>query len=75
MTVIAQNAARQPHCWPTSVPAGTPRTLARVSPPNIRAMAPAFLSGATMSAATTEPMPKNAPWQSAATTRPTSMAS
>jgi hypothetical protein len=36
-------------------------------------MAPAFLSGATRSAATTEPMPKKAPWASEATTRPISM--
>ncbi|MDP9869422.1 hypothetical protein J2S55_008688 [Streptosporangium brasiliense] len=40
---------------------------------NIMEMAPAFFSGATSSAATTEPMPKKAPWASEATTRPISM--
>lgn len=64
---------RQPTDCPTSVPSGTPTTLATVSPVNIIAMAPAFLSGATRSAATTEPMPKKAPWASEAITRPASM--
>ncbi|NCL73005.1 hypothetical protein AIIKEEIJ_00440 [Rhodococcus sp. YH1] len=39
------------------------------------AMAPARLEGATMSAATTDPMPKNAPWHRAATMRPPIMTS
>ncbi len=64
---------RQPTDCPTRVPSGTPTTLATVSPVNIIAMAPAFLSGATSSAATTEPMPKKAPWASEATTRPISI--
>ena len=64
---------RQPTDWPTRVPSGTPTTLATVRPVNIIAMAPAFLSGATRSAATTEPMPKKAPWAREATTRPISM--
>lgn len=59
--------------WPISVPSGTPTTLATVRPVNIIEMAPAFLSGATRSAATTEPMPKKAPWAREATTRPISM--
>ena len=67
ITVIAQKVERQPSCWPSSVPRGTPSTLAIVSPPNISAIAPAFLAGSTSPAATTEPIPKNAPWQSAAT--------
>lgn len=46
-----------------------------VRPANIIAMAPARLLGATMSAATTEPIPKNAPWHSAATMRPPIMTS
>ncbi len=70
MTVIAQNVKRQPNCWPSSVPSGTPSALATVSPANISEMAPARRFCATMSAATTEPTPKNAPWHSAATTRP-----
>jgi len=53
------------------VPAGTPSTFATVSPVNIIAIARARRSGATSPAATTEPTPKNAPWHSAATTRPT----
>ena len=48
MTVIAQNVDRQPNCWPSKVPNGTPRTLAMVSPANMIAMAPACFSGATM---------------------------
>ena len=36
------------------VPSGTPTTLATVRPVNIMAMAPAFFSGATSSAATTD---------------------
>ena len=75
MTVMAQNVERHPSCWPSSVPNGTPRTLAMVRPANIIAMAPARLLGATMSAATTEPIPKNAPWHSAATMRPPIMTS
>lgn len=55
------------------VPSGTPTTLATVSPVNIMAMAPAFFSGATRSAATTDPMPKKAPWASEAITRPASI--
>ncbi len=68
--VTAQNVERQPKLWPSRVPRGTPMTLATVSPMNIRAMALAFLAGATRFAATTEPMPKNAPWVRAATRRP-----
>ena len=37
------------------------------------AIAPAFFCGATRSAATTEPMPKKAPWASEAITRPASI--
>jgi hypothetical protein len=37
------------------------------------AIAPAFFSGFTKSAATTEPMPKNAPCAREATTRPITM--
>ena len=44
-----------------------------VRPVNIIAMAPAFFSGATRSAATTEPIPKNAPCASEATIRPASI--
>ncbi len=32
MTVMAQNVERHPSCWPSSVPNGTPRTLAMVRP-------------------------------------------
>lgn len=71
-TAMSANVARQPHCCPTNVPSGTPRTLARVSPPNMIEMAPARRSAGTSEAASTEPMPKNAPCASAATTRPAS---
>ena len=72
MAVIAQNVERQPSCWPSRVPSGTPSTLAMVSPANIIAIAPAFRCAGTSPAATTEPMPKNAPWHSAARIRPPS---
>ena len=70
MAVMAQKVARHPAAWPSMVPRGTPSTLAMVSPANMNAMAPARLVAGTRSAATTEPMPKNAPWHSAATMRP-----
>ncbi len=41
MTVIAQKVERQPSCWPSRVPKGTPRTFAAVRPVNITAIAPA----------------------------------
>ena len=52
-----------------AVPKGTPSTLARVRPVNMTAMALALRCGGTRSAATTEPRPKKAPWQSAVTMR------
>ena len=61
MAVMAQKVDRQPNCCPRNVPSGTPSTLAVVRPVNISAIAPARLFGATMSAATTAPTPKNAP--------------
>ena len=70
ITVIAQNVERQPAAWPSMVPNGTPSTFAAVRPVNMIAIAPAFLVGATMLAATTAPMPKNAPCESAAMMRP-----
>lgn len=73
IALIVQNVERQPAACPNSVPKGTPSTFAAVRPVNMTAIAPAFLWGATMSAATTAPIPKKAPWQSAATTRPSSM--
>ena len=69
MTDTAQNVERQPAYWPKAVPSGTPSTLARVRPVNISAIAWARLFGATRPAATTEPMPKKAPWHSAVITR------
>ncbi|MNP25061.1 hypothetical protein D3C76_1178540 [compost metagenome] len=69
MTVTTQKVERQPAAWPSAVPSGTPRTLARVRPVNIRATAEALRLAGTRLAATTEPMPKKAPWQSAVITR------
>jgi len=40
---ITQNVTRQPHCWPTNVPIGTPTTVDSVSPVNIAAIARARL--------------------------------
>ncbi|MNZ94562.1 hypothetical protein D3C78_1136750 [compost metagenome] len=61
ITETAQKVERQPAYCPSAVPSGTPSTLARVRPVNIIAIAWARLLGATSPAATTEPMPKNAP--------------
>ena len=69
--MTAQKVERQPAYWPSAVPSGTPSTLARVRPVNIRATAEALRFSGTRLAATTEPMPKKAPWQSAVTTRAT----
>jgi hypothetical protein len=69
-TVTAQKVERQPNCWPSAVPPGTPSTLATVSPVNISAIALACFSFGTREAATTEPTPKNAPCARAAMMRP-----
>ncbi len=75
MPVMAQKVERQPATWPSSVPNGTPSTLATVRPANMIEMAAARRSRATRSAATTAPMPKNAPWHRAATIRPSIISS
>ena len=54
------------------VAAGTPPTLAIVSPMNIVATALACFSRGTRLAATTEPSPKNAPWLRLVTSRASS---
>ena len=66
---------RHPKFCPSHVPKGTPKTFATVSPPNIIEIAVPFLSLATKPIATTAPIPKKAPWQSAETTRPISITS
>ena len=70
MIAMPQNAARQPSCWPSAVPNGTPTTFERVRPVIMSAMARERRSGATRLAAMTGPMPMNAPWHRAETTRP-----
>ena len=65
MGTNAQKAKRHPNAWPNAVPAGTPSTLASVSPVNMSAIAWARSERGTRCAATMLPMPKNAPWQSA----------
>ncbi|MNW08789.1 hypothetical protein D3C71_2056380 [compost metagenome] len=65
ITVTAQKVERQPNACPSAVPIGTPSTLANVRPVNINATAEARRLGATRFAATTAPMPKNAPWHRA----------
>ncbi|GAA3242738.1 hypothetical protein GCM10020256_66880 [Streptomyces thermocoprophilus] len=69
----SRKVTRQPAAWPMRVPSGTPTMLATVRPMNISEIAEAFFCGATRSAATTEPMPKNAPCAREATIRPISM--
>ncbi|MNH28978.1 hypothetical protein D3C79_891830 [compost metagenome] len=69
MTATAQKVERQPNACPSAVPSGTPSTLANVRPVNISATAEARRFGGTRLAATTAPMPKNAPWHNAVTMR------
>ena len=59
---IPRKAIRQPICCPIQVASGTPPILAMVRPINIMATALACLSFGTTLAATTEPIPKKAPW-------------
>ncbi len=61
MATTTSMVARQPRCWPSRVAAGTPTTLARVSPENITDTARARRCGAASSAAATAPAPKKAP--------------
>ena len=63
----AQKEARQPNAWPSAVLAGTPKTFDAAMPAHMRATADARRSGGTRLAATSEPMPKKAPWQKLAT--------
>ena len=58
MTPTATKAARQPRCWPSSVAAGTPRTLATGMPIITSASALPRRSGATMPAAVSAATPK-----------------
>ncbi len=60
-TAVPAKARRHPSCWPTQVASGTPPMLAMVRPMNIVATAAACFSFGTKLAATTAPMPKNAP--------------
>lgn len=63
------NAVRQPNCCPTSVPIGTPVTVAMVRPVNMMEMALARLFGGTRSAAMVDPMDMKTPCAKADTTR------
>jgi len=51
-------AERQPSCWPSQVAAGTPATLAIVSPSITEATARPRLAGSTSEAATRDATPK-----------------
>ena len=44
---MIQNTIRHPNCWPTSAPAGTPRTFAIVRPANRAATADARFEAGT----------------------------
>ena len=61
MAATMRNTKRQLMLWPSQVPAGTPTTLASVSPENMLASAAASLPLSTRRVATTAPTPKNAP--------------
>ena len=66
---MAPKAMRQPAHWPSAVPSGTPSTLASVRPENMTATARERCPGGTRVVATTAPMPKKVPWQSAVSNR------
>lgn len=59
MTATAQNAARQPNCWPITVPAGNPRMVATVSPPATTLIALPRRSGPAIPTAATEATAQN----------------
>ena len=59
--MTAQNAARQPRCWPSQVAAGTPTTLATESPSITIATARPLRPRGASEAATSEATPKYAP--------------
>ena len=69
IAATAQNVARQPNCRPSQASAGTPSTVATVSPVNMVAIAEALRCGATRQVATTAPTPKKVPCASEVTTR------
>ncbi len=71
ISVTAQKLARQPKCSPSQAPAGTPSSVAAVSPVNMIAIAEARRCGGTRPVATTEPTPKKVPCASAVITRAT----
>ena len=71
-TLMAAKVARHPAAVPSQVPSGTPTRLAMARPLNMKATALERRSGLTSSAATTAPMPKNAPWVKEVMTRPPS---
>ena len=67
----AQNAERQPANWPSQVPAGTPSTLATVSPPAITASARPRRSVGTIATVVTAATAQNPAAAAALTTRDT----
>ncbi len=69
IAAMPKNATRQPNCCPTSVPIGTPVTVAMVSPVNMMEMALARLFGGTRSAAMVDPMDMKTPCAKAEMTR------
>jgi hypothetical protein len=68
-SATAQNADRQPHNWPSTAPAGTPATQARVTPASRMDVARPLASGLTMPVAATSATARNPALASAPTTR------
>ena len=64
MTPMNANVTRQPAIWPSSVPSGTPATLAMVRPRKTFETARARCERSTIEAPATDAAPKNAPWGS-----------
>lgn len=63
------NAARQPTCWPSQVPAGTPSTGPRELPIDMRAIARPRISGGNIAAAAGVATDQNSAWVAATSSR------
>jgi hypothetical protein len=65
----ARNAARQPACWPSQVPSGSPSTAASEPPPSTTATTRPRSRGGNSPAAVGTTTDQNRAWLSAVTTR------
>jgi len=68
----APNEDRQPKCWPSQVPAGTPSSAASEFPANTRLTARPRICGGNSPAAVETTVDQNRAWLSAVAIRETS---